>query len=496
MQSNDDVATSLAPSSVARGSAVLTLSKLLGMGLSFILFLLIARQSAEGVGIFRTVLTYFTFCELFVLLGTHQWLIREIASKREKVQDIFIFSCWFSGTVALVSVAILLLLQFSGVYGAGISAGLGLIALGVPASALFGCIGCVLVGCERSDTYGILLMVENILRVSLGLTLLLLGYGILWVIAAYILVRWLMALLYGCKLLGILGVAHWRINTALMRLFLKQAPVFAMISIAFLFIRYSLVFILPWLFDETAAGYFAVAYQLWDFAMLIPTNFAISSSALLYRYAADEKNSEQFRSVIRLSLQLVFILMIPAAVLAISVAEPMIISLFHEVYRASIVPFAILICSTPLLAADQILSTTMVAVGRADRDLQSVLLGSISICLFFLFCKDYGVSGAALTILAASSVMFVYRLVLLRTYLQIKKLLLCCGRICAATLAMAAVLFFVGKEFPVCRATDSFAWIVLIVIAPVAYLAGFWLVGGLRRKSLEEYSIFLRGEKK
>jgi len=55
--------------SVAKGGSSVAIARMVGMVFSFLLFILLARKSAESAGMFKTVMTYVIIAESLGMLG-------------------------------------------------------------------------------------------------------------------------------------------------------------------------------------------------------------------------------------------------------------------------------------------------------------------------------------------------------------------------------------------------------------------------------------------
>ena len=83
-----------------RNTFFLSLAQIINPILSMFLILVLSRKlGPEGLGIYSTVLTLFTFFSLFSALGLNAYIVREISSDRSKAKKIF-FNSFFLGIIS------------------------------------------------------------------------------------------------------------------------------------------------------------------------------------------------------------------------------------------------------------------------------------------------------------------------------------------------------------------------------------------------------------
>jgi len=126
--------------SVAKGSSSVAFSRLIGMAFSFLLFILLARQSAEDAGVFRTVLTYIIIAEFLGMLGLHRWLAAEIATLREKRWSLFWTTNIFTFCVSIILVLIYTAIALSDIYDTEVKLGIIIGAFAVIPAGILACV--------------------------------------------------------------------------------------------------------------------------------------------------------------------------------------------------------------------------------------------------------------------------------------------------------------------------------------------------------------------
>ena len=180
--------------SVAKGSIALSVSRIVGMGSGFLLFLLVAWRSRDDIGIFRTAITYLTISEFLPLLGMHRWLATEMAAQAQRRSALFRVSTAFAVGVSALMAASYCVIARIGIYSPAVSQSLLLIALAVIGSGLTICNNSALVGMGLTHRMGLLGLFENLSRSIIGIALVLSGHSILAVVSTFVAIRWITAL--------------------------------------------------------------------------------------------------------------------------------------------------------------------------------------------------------------------------------------------------------------------------------------------------------------
>jgi|GEM_PF-2234595 len=362
-------------SGILRGSISLTLVRIASSGCAFLLFWFVARRSADDLGAFRTIFVFFLVTEFLPLLGMNQFLIREVSLNTGRVRRYLLHGGLFAVAVAAVIILVLAGISCLGGYSPVISCGLLVIAAAMPATALVLCCQSVLIGQGRAETMGLLQGAETLLRTAGGIAVLLAGGAVIHVALIISAARWLM--LWPCwKALApfMRPDEPWRLEAAFVREFMRQTPLFTLILFLYLLIRYAAQIMLPRISGDSAAGLFAVAYQLLDIAVLLPTAFAITLMPLFARTA--RASLAAMAGSCMHAVRAILFVTAPCCVLIFCAAAPLIDLLFGARYATSAPVLKTLIWVCALMAVDQVLSTALIAAGRQKIDLLTLAIGA------------------------------------------------------------------------------------------------------------------------
>ncbi len=399
-------------SGVVKSSMMLTLFRIVGSLCAFLLFWYISQKSIDQLGAFRTIFVFFLASEFLPLLGMNQYLIREVSTHRGELKKYILHSLNFSLAVSLLLIGVLIGVSFFGRYSPLISKGLLILSAGMPATAAVLCGSSVLVGLGKGTAFALLQGIETIVRTLIGLVVMQAGFGIIGVVIAIVTVRWVIVLFYWLQISPhTSGGEPWGIDLSFLKEFLSHLPMFAGILLFYIVIRYAAQVILPWVSGDTAAGYFAVPYQLLDVAMLVPTAFVINLMPLFARQS--QISTAALSLSCRRAIKMIAVVIMPFVIVTCLVAEPLIMIVFGDAYMPSVPVLMLLIWLCLLMSVDQIMSTAFVAGHNQKKDLLTLLIGAAAVvgCLYPGIVMRAQV-GAAAALVAGITVLVSVRWVL------------------------------------------------------------------------------------
>ncbi len=464
------------PSGVVGGSLMLIASRVIASACAFILFWVISQISVGQAGAFRTIFVFFIFTEFLPLLGMQQYIIREISVLSGQIKRFIFHAFIFSLIIALIIIACLLATAFFGNYSSVVSGGLLLVACALPATAAVLCLQSALIGLGRGAAFGFIQGLETIIRTICGIILIYSGQSIIMVFVSFIVIRWLIAPVYWLAISRHCSGETWRFDPVFFRIFLNQAPTFAGILVLFLIIRFSAQLILPWMKGDEAAGFFAVAYQFLDLALLVPTAFIINLLPIFSRQA--RVSLDELNNYCQNALKLIALAIIPAVVVVFMQTEPIVLLIFKKSYLPSVLLLRIIIGIALLLAVDQIFSTAMIAGGRQKTDLLTLSFGATVILLILWpMIYTFGAVGAAAGYFAGVFSLVVARILLARSFLRDFNLASLIWRPVMAGFAAAAIM-----------AAAPFYWLINICIGLSAYLLLIILLGAISKEQRKSMS--------
>jgi O-antigen/teichoic acid export membrane protein len=477
--------------SVAKGGSAIAFARLLGMALSFLLFLILARHSAAYAGIFRTVITYIVIAEFLGMLGLHRWLATEIAPLDAPRWSLFIATNLFTVGVSFILMLIYLGISFSGMYSAELNAGLRLGALAVIPSGIFACVQSAMMGIGQTQQMGKLFLIENVIRSGLSILLVVMNQPLIEVIWVFVLTRWTVAI-YGFYLSRqYLSGVSWQIKPEIIKEVSGQAPKFAAITLGFLLLRNAGLTLLPALKGESEAAIFAVAYQLFDMMLILPSVLAMSSGNL-FANKANVSDTALRKAAVHL-MMVTSIAIFPFIAITAGFSKNLLMFLYGDHYLAAHYALMILMLAAGFSMVDQVLSQVMVSKKAYKQDMTAIVFGGASaLVLTIIFAHYQGATGTAFALLLSFLLTVMIRFALLKDLLSFKLLLLSTWK----ALSAALITFFVcdiAMQLPVLIIFSSsrFLWLVLVPFALILYVLIVYLLGGIRPTKIRRMKLFL-----
>ncbi len=477
--------------SVAKGGSSVALARMVGMVFSFLLFILLARQSAEAAGVFKTVMTYVIIAESMSMLGLQRWLATEIATLDQQRWALF-----WTTTVFTLLISVLLCLVYVGVtvteiYEAQVNQGVLLGALAVIPSGLYACVQSALLGNGQSHYLGKLNMVENISRCSVGIVLILQHQSVYWLIAVFVLARWVVALQGFYYLQTQLTHTSYKISKHFLEKLKHAAPKFALIIAASLILRNAGLLVIPALSSLTEAGRYAVSYQLYDLMLILPSVLAMTSIHLFSNKASESRAG--LRQAAMHLAAVAGIAIFPITAITGAFSEQVITLFYGNKYLHGEQTLMILMLAAALTIIDIVLSQVMQSRKDYHNDMISIVIAAIvaAISTYFLTLL-LGANGAAFALTIALLVNIVVRCILLKNIFAWQLLCLSTWRpAVASTLLFVSFRYGLKLEYLRWHDPEGFLWLVWLPAAVLFYLLMLWLLGGLKRSHYLRWHRFL-----
>lgn len=464
---------------------------MLGMASSFVLFIFLARHSSVDAGLFRTVLTYIVMSEFLGILGLHRWLSVEIAELSTKRWPLFLATLIFTIAVCIALSIIYLGISFSGIYSPNLSAALQLGALAVIPSGIYACAQSALIGMGYSHKMGMLNMSESLVRALVAIILLYLGCSVLSLVMVFVISRWLIALIGLYMVSTHFEHKNWRPNSDIIKEIMRQSPKFAIIMLAFLVIKNAGMVLLPALINETEAASYAVAYQLYDLALLIPSVLALTSNNLFAQQAA--KSKPALRWVAMQLSTITSTVLFPFLAMGILFSANIIHFLFGNRYEDSSIVLKILLIAVAISTIDQVLSQIMVSSKHYNDDKKSVITGALAVILLtFSLTPWLSAVGTAIALTISSLVTVVVRFYLLKNIFRLRLLVTSIKKpLISACIVFSGMLLILSQPVFLSIQKSNFAWMFLAPLGILFYALILLQIKGLNAGKRSRMKLFL-----
>lgn len=375
-----------------------TLSKLLALATQVIA----ARYLGEkGFGVFSFAFSVTGILLIFADSGINTFLIREIASRRERLdcylKNALILKAGLTFAVALVLAAIPWVSSFDRETGQVVWAiGLGLLVTGYADIYIS-----VFRAFEKMQLVSLLTIAQRAMFFVLGMAVLLMGYKTVPLALAFLaaaginlaLIRWRFAVCFESlrKIEPLAGRENDTIS--IKEIFLQSMPLGIIILFTFIYFRIDAV-MLYYLRGESETGWYSAAFKLVEALLLLVDAVRNALFPLLSKTYGKEDG--QFRQIWREATRYLFILSLPMAFGTAVLAPRLIDLLYGNSFRAAGGSLQALGLALPLFVLNSLLSNILISANKTGNILRAVSAGgAVNIALNCLLIPAWGSLGAA-----------------------------------------------------------------------------------------------------
>lgn len=465
---------------ILHSSLLMVTARILSAAGSFILFWVISQDNATQLGAFRTIFVFFLVCDFLPLLGMNQYIIREISLQQQHGREIFSSGLFFSGLTCLLIIPGLIITAYFGSYSPTVASGIYIVAWSIPATAIALCCQSVLVGTGEGASFGLLQGGEVIIRTLIGGCLFLFNADILLIFYCFTFIRWLSLIPYLKKMKQLLSQGKWGFQKEFITHFFSHVPSFAGILLLFLVLRFSPQLAVPWMCGDLEAGYFSLIYQFLDLLLLVPTALTINLMPLLAMRA--RQSTEALTTTSTQTLKLLTFLLIPAVLFIGIKAKPILLLIFGSQYEPATLLLSITICTSLIMAWDQVFSTAMIAAKKQSIDLLTLAIASCGmLILLFILIHRYNVLGAAIAFMTGSILLITTRLILFYTTISPLHLTRSLWRYFLTGTITASVLIVTNQNL-----------VISALLSIILYAGGLFLLGGFSKTEVQSLLAVLK----
>lgn len=468
----------------SRNTALLfsgTLTKMLG---SFLFVLLCAdRLGVEGFGQYSIAIHYF---ELFIsLCATAAGILitRDIARWPRRASEILTAGFVLCFSLCLLVPPFVLLIAEMFHYSETTRLAILISCIAMPPAALSYVCEAVFVARHRAEfvTKGTIL--ESLVRLSLSVVCLLLGYGLFALVAVVIVSRSLLFIMYLAGLRKI-DALHFSWSTRAIKRFVIRWRVFAAENWMATLYHSLDVIILSWISGEYAAGLYSAAYKVVRLGCVAAKSYTTAVFPIMSKLHSESKAA--LESVYLQSIRGMSNVAFPAILVVFAMPNRVIDTLFNDEYAGAAAILQILIWGLLIEFLNPFLSHVLFARQQQHRSMQVAAVGLVvNLIATYALVNAWGAIGAAAgTILGGfvATICYVLFAIPASEYAQL--------------FANFARSFLAGLLLAFVTISLSSAPLLLVILAVcVAYLPALYLVGATTLDDLVfvRRTLFARG---
>lgn len=205
------------------------------------------------------------------------------------------------------------------------------------------------------------------------------------------------------------------------------------------------IIMLGWMRTVEEVGFYATAQKPIQLLYVIPALIATAFFPSLSKLAADPTQKTSFEKIVERSLAVTTAIALPITVGGLLVSEKIIFLLFGSGYQQSVMPFAVLLLSLPIVFPSIIISNALFADNRQRDFIGYVALGAgTNFLANWLLIPPYGIVGAAAATIMSNLISNILLWFKMRLLARAKFNLFLMQPL-AATAIMAAGVFILDK---------------------------------------------------
>jgi O-antigen/teichoic acid export membrane protein len=465
---------------VAKNSLLPMGLQLLNRVIDFAFAMLMLRILApEMAGRFTFAVAFIGYFDILVRFGLGTLLTREVAKDRTHGNRYLSTVTVLRGLLWLLSLPLMALVvlgyAFFGQMTPDIVAAIALFAVTLVFSNLADGFSAVFYAYEKMEYPAAISTVTALTRVSLGVLVLLLGWGFVGLAGVSI-----AANVVSAAALGALMVRHcfrphaewdpqtgkWMMNTSF--------PLMINLLLATIFFRIDVLLLKP-MKGDSVVGYYGAAYKYIDGLLIIPQYFTQAIFPLMSRYA-DSARDSLLRAYV-LSLRLLLMVALPVAVGTFFIAEGLILVLGGAQYLPdSRIALQLIIWFLPLSFVNSVTQYVLIAIDQQRFLTKAFLIGvAFNVAANLIAIPLFSYRGAAVVTIFSELALLLPFYYSLRKHLGRLPWLSLFWQPAIASAVMGLVLWLLR----------DLAWPLLIPIGGAVYLIVLTLIGGFRQPDMD-----------
>lgn len=456
---------------VAKNTFALFIMQIVASILSFLLGIFIARNLGDiGLGKYSFAYTFVFFFAIFLDLGYNMLLIRDVSRDKSKVNKYVSNLLSFRLISSLiVFLFIILIINLMG-YPSDTKNIVYLFAFYIILDSFSYIYKMTFRAFERMEYEAAISISSNILRVSLALVVIFLGYGLIVVGLVFIfssIFDFLISTII-CEKKFVKSITEF--DFSFFKSTIKIALPLVMISIfSTIFVSADTV-MLSILKGDAVVGWYNAAYNLVLGLRIIPQLFVSALFPTLSYYYVTSRKS--LKVVYEKYFRYLLILGLPIALGATLLSEKIILFIYGSEFMNSIIALQILSWDILLIFLYTILGCFLVAIDRQNDMVIAILVTAIiNVIINIILIPHYSYIGAAAATVASETILLGYYFYLVSKYIVVLPIHKILVKPFIALIVMAIFLLF-------------FSWLgffIIVIFSIIVYFSTLYLIRGISK---------------
>ena len=435
--------------------------------------------SPELAGRYYFAVAFIGYFDILVRFGLGTLLTREVAKDRSDANKYLSITTILRGLLWLTSLPLMslavLAYAFFGEMTSDIVVAIALFAVGLLFSNLADGFSSVFYAYEKMEYPAAISTVTALTRVSLGVLVLLMGWGFVGLAGVSI-----VANVVSATILGVLMVRHcfrphaeWDPETG-KSMMNTSFPLMINLLLATVFFRIDVLLLKP-MKGDTVVAYYSAALKYVDGLLIIPQYFTQAIFPLMSRYA-DSARGSLMRAYV-LSLRLLLMVALPVAVGTFFIARGLILVLGGGDYLPhSMIALQLIIWFLPFSFVNSVTQYVLIAIDQQRFLTKAFLIGvTFNIVANLIFIPIFSYQGAAVVTILSELALLIPFYYAVRKHLGPLPWVSLVWQPALASAVMGGALWLLRDLF----------WPLLIPVGGAIYLVVLALVGGFRQPDMD-----------
>lgn len=371
---------------------------------SIFLVIYIARNlEVEGIGEYTAIIAFTFFFEKFAKLGLHHLIVRGLAVDKSQSRSYLTISLVIGIVSSFLSFFVLYMVLELMHYPSTMNTAIKVLSFSIVFEVLNEYWLSFFEGLQRMEFNSLVSTIEVISKVSIGIFVVHLGYGILGLIWTIVAIRILLCFLSFFIIIR-LGISPtWKVDWPLCFRLLKQTITFLLISIITTTYWKIDVIMLSKMKGAIEVGFYSAAYRILDILKSISLSYIVALFPMISSSYAISK--DLFKQHCILSVRYLFILTFPISLGILILSRNIIVLIYGEEFIKSVVVLQTFIWTIGFLPISLVFAKSLVASHNQRFDLLSNIIAmATNVILNLTLIPRFGYLGAAIATAISISV--------------------------------------------------------------------------------------------
>lgn len=398
---------------IIKNIGITGISQIIVSLLAFVLLIYIARYFGEAdFGIYNFALSFTSLFTIFADIGLSGLLIREIARNKEHASEYLTNTFIIKLILSLISFGLIALTINIMNYPSDVVFMVYIFGVYTILSSFAQIFMSIFQAFERMEYTALTIILEKIVIISLGLSVLLMGYGLIELAYVYVIASIIQVLISFALVLKKITKPSPKINfTSWKMLTLRSLPFGINTLFYMIFFKIDTI-LLSILKDDISVGIYSAAYNpLLAFGSVVSSMVISGIYPAMSKYFISSKNNLEYLTIF--SYKYMVIIGIPLAVGLFILADRFIELFYAGQFKDSIIVFQILSLFIPLRLLSNITGTLLTSINKQGIRASSIILCSIfNIILNLALIPSLSYIGASIATVMSEVLLYVILLYL------------------------------------------------------------------------------------